>query len=834
MFLGDLRAERDSVSTTLTPRKYTALLAYLALHPARRFSRDELAALFWPDSDAEASRAALRTALSSLRRDFGGDLFDAGATSDTIRLREGAATTDVAQFEAQVAQAATLRALLPRELAALETALTLYCGPLLPGLYMDWVVDYRERLEARHRQAQVRHEVLRRSVAEERDARETAQGTSSFAHKGEGPALRRLPLYTGPFVGRENEIERLTTLLCGDSASQSRFLTITGPGGIGKTRLAVAVANAVAANFSGAVCFVPLAALSVGEEIGAALADALQIEIGAGNDPLQAALLRLRELGPSLLVLDNLEQIVSHGAARMIKSLLGSLPQITLLLTSRCLIGAEGEREFALMPLSADFGRQLFLEYAQAASLRDANTRDEPTLRALCERLDGIPLAIELCASWARVLTEQQMLEHMDRRFRLLVSRRQDLPDRHRSLHATLEWGCPTDPPTLSFFAALSVFRGGWTLEAAQAVAGPNALEMTASLREQSLLLAEPIVSGDRAMRYRMLESVREFASEKLPPDDRLDAQRRHLAYFMVLARVQTPRLGGAGSAPVFTILDRETANFRAAIEFGLSDTPNSLMESLSLMNDLRWCWGMRGHYAPHNDWATRLYARRDELPEEQQASVLMQYAPYCESAGSESLVKQALDIFERLGNNDNQAHAWEYLANIYQAEGDYLRMESAFRQAFDLHQANGDERGASFVLALHAGSLFALGRVADARALWKTCRRMSVELGEVGSVAVLDRAEGVSLYDEGRSAEAIPLFINALSIFRVKGESWQVLDTLSHLDRSLTRLGRRQELLAYLEATRDIAHSQGDARQVAELLAREESIREESPTAIL
>ena len=826
-FLGNLSAEREGVSVTMVPRKYTALLAYLTLHPTRCFGRDELVALFWPESDGEAGRAALRTALSTLRRNFGADLFKTGVATETIRLRSETTLTDVAQFEALLAHAASVRSLPDREIAQLEAAISLYGGPVLPGMYYDWVVAERERLERLLQQAESRHDILLRNATVVKSSRERDEARCNFPFKGSGPALHRLPLYSGAFVGREAEIEQLTLLLCREDAQRPRFLTLTGPGGIGKTRLAVETANTVAAHFPGAVCFVPLAALNSGGEIGAALADILQIENTRGN-PLESVRFRLIDLGPSLLILDNLEQMVPNGAAQAVKTLLASLPDVTMLLTSRRLIGIEGEQEFPVTTLGAESGRKLFLWHALAAR-PDFDARDGITLQALCERLEGIPLAIELCAPWARVLTEQQMLEHLDRRFDLLVSRRQDSTPRHRSLHATLDWGCPTDPELLDFFAALSIFRDGWTLKAAEAVAGPHVLEHTASLRESSLILAKVPAEGDAtsAMRYRMLETVREFAGEKLTPERQAEVQRKSLCYYERFAAEETPHLRDADSARVFSVLDRETANFRASIQFGMTDTPDSLLTALWLIRHLHWSWGMRGHAAPYREWIARAYERRAELPEIECARIQMEFAGQCEIDECESLLNDARASFDRLGDNVGRAQVRETLASIYRERGEYERMEEAFHETITLYTESGDKRSASYTRAHFAGLLSDIGRVADARVLWKQCRNYSVELGEIGSIAVLDRAHGCSLLGEGHGEASIPYLSNAVEIFRHKGESWQVMDSICHLARALTAVGRPTDALPLIAEGLQIARARQDAFRTEMLLALEKDAQQ-------
>ena len=817
-FLGNLSAEKEGVTITLAPRKYTALLAYVVLHPTRRFSRDELAVLFWPDSDDAAGRAALRTALSTLRKDFGPDIFEAEGM-DRVRVRADQFTTDTEEFDRLLRQAGRTVTLPEQEITLLDEALALYCGPLLPGIYADWALEIRERLQTDYEQASRRRETLRKVALSEK-ARQTAEG--KFRRKAEGPALQRLPFYNNRYVGRTTELKRLTALLCGTGEDESpvRLLTLTGPGGIGKTRLAAEVAQRVAPHFSGAVCFVPLAALTTGEEIGTALADTLQITSGEGSDAFQQALFRLDELGSSLLILDNLEQLVETGAAKVIRTLLARLPQAVILTTSRRLLGVEGEQEFVVTPLPSDHCRLLFCDHARAAR-PDFAGKDTSTLSALCDRLEGIPLAVELCAPWVRLLTEQQMLHQLDSRFRLLTSRRQDLPARHRSLHAALEWGCPTEPNLLRFFAALSVFRGGFTLAAAEAVGGADTLEHLAVLREQSLILADlSPESGPSGMRYRMLETIREFADEKLSESDGNEARRRSLIYYKNLAGELAPHLAEADSANYFAALEAESANFRACIEFGLTDTPESLWMAYGLMQELRWFWGIRGHRMPLDTWRAQACARRNTLPEPTRTWLTLEYATYCApESEQEQILQETLARFEEMGEVMGAVCAHETLAALYRHRGDSALMEATYRAVAERRLRSGDRRGYGYSLANLAGSFAERGRIAEARVLWQECREISLSISDFGSVAVLDRAAAGALLGEGRIAEALPLLHSAAATFRHKGETWQLMDTLNNLGSALLRDGKPGEARVALEEALALAHQRGDSDRANALL---------------
>lgn len=354
----------------------------------------------------------------------------------------------------------------------------------------------------------------------------------------------RLPLQVTRFFGRTDEIARLSKMLVDE---RERIVTLTGPGGTGKTRLAIEVAASVAPEFDDVVWFVPLADVFDAGRVADAICDVL----GLPSAEAPAFDRIVADLGSraSLLVLDNLEQLLPEAAA-FVRSLVAAAPGIVCLVTSRRVLGVTGEREHVVEPLAApsfvsgDTLRrlshyesvQLFVDRARAVRPDFQVTRHNALpIAELCRRLEGIPLAVELAAARAHVLTILQMLERLDERLDGLATRRVDAPARHRTLRAAVEWSDRLlAPAPRRMFAKLSVFRGGWTLASAEVVCGePDALALLSELRESSLIAAE---SRDGEMRFRMLETLREYAEEQLDPEE-VDALRdRHAEYFVRMA----------------------------------------------------------------------------------------------------------------------------------------------------------------------------------------------------------------------------------------------------------------------------------------------------------
>lgn len=405
-----------------------------------------------------------------------------------------------------------------------------------------------------------------------------------------------LPITFTRFFGRDKEIGQLSDLL---RAEAPRLTTMTGPGGTGKTRLALETAGRLVEHFSGAVTFVPLADLTDPRLIAGAVVDALRIPRSREVEPLEQAVEALRRQ-PSLLILDNFEQMVDTGAAA-VRTLLERVSGLKILITSRQLLGIAGEREFVVPPLTTPSSPgesaeqlgvyesvQLFIDRAQTVRPDFQVTNlTAPAVAALCDRLEGIPLAIELAAARAQVLTPGQMLAQLSHRFEFLVSRKRDATDRHRTLRAAIDWSYRLLSPDLQrFFAGLSVFHGNWTLNSAEAVCdlqfddytienrnaqtapeieNPMVLDYLAQLRECSLLLTE---ESDDEIRFRLMDSLRDYAHERLRemPVIGSKTRRRHADYFLEQAREQIHRFRTIDEAAAHHRLEGLTGNLRESM----------------------------------------------------------------------------------------------------------------------------------------------------------------------------------------------------------------------------------------------------------------------------
>ncbi len=356
------------------------------------------------------------------------------------------------------------------------------------------------------------------------------------------------PVQFTRFFGREAEIAAIVEVL---SSPQTRLLTLTGSGGTGKTRLCIEAAGRYSEAYTGSIWFVPLADLSEPSQIYAAILQAMGVPLQGTKEPVDQVVTAL-SAQPCLLLLDNFEHLAS-GGAELLQRLMDRVPSLQSMVTSRQTLNLPAEIEFGVSPLPTPNGAdtperlgqfasvQLFVDRAQAAKPDfRISSGNAPAVAEICDRLEGIPLAIELAAARALVLTPAQMLVQLGNRFEFLVSRRRGVAERQRTMRAAVDWSYKLLSPELQrFFSKLSVFRGGWTLEAAEAVCEePLALDYLEYLKDCSMVLPEE--SGE-SIGFRMLETLREFAHEQLSSEDVERVRERHTDFFLKLADKKPP-----------------------------------------------------------------------------------------------------------------------------------------------------------------------------------------------------------------------------------------------------------------------------------------------------
>jgi predicted ATPase/DNA-binding SARP family transcriptional activator len=604
------------------------------------------------------------------------------------------------------------------------------------------------------------------------DASEHERAGDPAAVGGRPSTVASLPLQLTRFFGREEEVADLTRRLV---QPETRLLTLTGPGGAGKTRLAIEVARQVAPAFDGRVWFVELAALPDPNLIPFALAQTLKLSLSPDKDPLETVVERLADL-PCLLLLDNVEHLLRNrssllgpesppasksarpaGATALVRLLLERVPQLTCLATSRQPLHLGGEQEFPVPPLGMPTGTEtperllqwgsvaLYADRAQLARPDFAVTeRNGEAVAELCRKLEGMPLAIEMAAAWAKLLPPTRMLERLERQLDLLVSRRRDLPPRHQSLRATIEWSYGLlSLEQQACFARLSVFRGGWSLEAAEAVCGGEALRLLSELQEQSLVV---ILEGQAETRYRMLEPLREYAAEKLREcGEEASARAAQALYFLSLAEEARAALECSGRVWLDR-LETEHDNLRAALRWYLEE--RDAASALRLAAALVPFWEVRFHLAEGQQWLESVLA----LPEAANAGV----------ARARALAGAARLAVRRMDRSTGQRY-WEEALAICRQREDRRGIAELLLQMGELegYLSPGPEAAAGFAESLAfwrevgdrasvARTLFLQARLATARAAFPEARALHAEaaalnreLGDLRSAALNLRTLG-------------------------------------------------------------------------------------------
>lgn len=528
------------------------------------------------------------------------------------------------------------------------------------------------------------------------------------------PPPRRLPAPLDRFVNRDIELEELERLLLSRSA---RLITVTGPGGVGKSRLALEAARRAEPAFAAGARLVDLSSIVHAELVTAAIQAALDIG-GTAPSPSEALVEALGDVD-LLLVLDNFEQVLP--AAASIQRLLEKCPGITALVTSRSVLAIKGERQIRLLPLGSD-AVTLFVDRAQAVNPAFALTAANATLIAeICRRLDGIPLAVELAAVQLRAFPPETILEWLERRIPMVGAA---YPERQRTLNATLDWSYELlDDAERAAFAQASVFRGGWTLDALEAVAGARSVELVSSLVEKSLVIPTP---QDADPRFALLPTIQDYAADKLEASDGGNGARsRHAAFYLDLVEHVGRRLQATAHAAGIARLQSEEPNVRAAVQWTLE------RGNAAAVADAAWWllpyWSVRERFEEGRRWLQEVLALGG-LPERAHARALAAAGILALWAADEPPVaelQEAQRMFDALGDQVGLALAQLPLGVLETLSGDGeagLRLLEKSLQSFE---GAGHEWGVAMTMfarnwalnATHADAPLELFEAAVARA---------------------------------------------------------------------------------------------------------------------
>ncbi|MBI5304075.1 MAG: tetratricopeptide repeat protein [Chloroflexi bacterium] len=659
------------------------------------------------------------------------------------------------------------------------------------------------------------------------------------------PALRsldmlpnNLPGQLTSFIGRERELTEVKQMLVA-----SRLVTLIGAGGIGKTRLAVQAAAESLELFNDGAWHVELALISDPLLVPHAIASALNLREETGKPLLNALAdyLRARNL---LLVLDNCEHL-NEPVAQLAETLLQVCPRMQIIASSRVALGIAGERIFRVpslaMPdmnnaspiesLAQNESVRLFLDRAKTAQPTFAlNEQNAALLAQICARLDGIPLAIELAAARAKVLSPEEILARLSDRFHLLTGGSRSALPRQQTLRAMMDWSYGLlDDRERALFRRLSVFAGGWTLEAAelvvadeQTVPRPDVVDLLTRLVDQSLVLSE---RQDEDTRYRMLETIRQYAQGKLFDSEEANRLRHlHCAYFLTFAQAADSLLRGPQQVEWLNRLEREHDNLRAALGWALEGEAEEIPVRLS--GALWRFWLTRGYLSEGQRWLTSALAKAEAAS----APASLALAKALDGAGMMALVQRDLDraessfeaalkMFRKLGNKKGMGVALNSLGSIAQDHADYERAQTMFATALELHRALGDRWG--IASALNNLGLVALnqGDLPRAQKYFEESREARRVLGDKQGIAsALSNLCVVALHAR-EYAKVNELGAESVALFREVGNRRGVAAVYTNQGRAALYASDAARAFALLSAALTLFQQVGDRAGIAECL---------------
>ncbi|MBI4278278.1 MAG: tetratricopeptide repeat protein [Armatimonadetes bacterium] len=645
-----------------------------------------------------------------------------------------------------------------------------------------------------------------------------------------------LPIQLTTFVGRERDMEEVKRLLAG-----TRLLTLTGTGGCGKTRLALQVAAELLEEFRDGVWLVELAALADPALIPQAVASALGVREEPGR-PLLATLTDHLHPRHLLLILDNCEQVVA-ACARLAEALLRACPTLRVLATSREPLGIAGETTWRVPSLSLPDPQRLpslehlaqyeavrlFVDRAAAVQPSFVLTpRNAPAVAQVCQRLDGIPLAIELAAARARVLTVEQIARRLDDRFRLLTGGSRTAMPRHQTLRATMDWShALLSGKEQALLRRLSVFSGGFTLEAAEAVSAggevetPEILDVVGHLVDKSLVMVD---DQPPEVRYRLLETVRQYGLDHLlETGEAADVRRRHRDFFLALAERAELELLGPDQAVWLDRLEAEHHNLQNALEWSLGGIEADA--ALRLAGALWRFWFVRGHWSPGREWLERALALRSGASPAAAGKALQAagFLVYTQDdyARARAWLEDGLVLYRELGDARGIADTLNLLGNVARSQGGYDLAAALHQESLGLLVEIGDRTQV-------ANTLSYLGWVAhdrgdyDGAASW--CERSLALFRDLGSkrgIALCLILLGGAASHHGDFARAKVLCEEGLASCREVGWKYGIALSLETAAVVALRQGEHARAAAFLEEGLSLHRAQGNRRGAAHCLER-------------
>jgi predicted ATPase/DNA-binding SARP family transcriptional activator/Tfp pilus assembly protein PilF len=873
------RSDGTELNSVLAQPKRTALLVHLATSQAGFCQRDTLLGRFWPDSTMERARHSLNQALYALRRSLGEGVI-ASCGDDAVSIDRSLLWCDAFEFELALADDRLSDALELYRGELLE-GFFLSAAPE----FENWVELERGRLRERalaaawslaerdesagneagaaswarraallapddenglrrllglldrvgdRAGAVAAYDAFVRRLATEHGAAPT-DATVELGIRIRGPAVTPadadpparstpaplpVPLTRAtPLIGRIEERDRVIELL---TQSDARLVTLTGPGGIGTTRLAMEVATQAASHFADGVCVVPLAGIDAVELVPEALAQALGLP-ASPVEPLEQ-IERWLARRATLLVLDDCEHLLDM--APLLAALLERAPRLRMLVTSREPLSLRAEWVVPLTGLTVPPLHAARIEEFDAVRLFIATARRvnagfeiddvaRPHVTRICQIAEGIPLALELAAAWTRALTCEDVCREIERSLRFLAGSMRDVPERHRSLWAACEhsWRLLEEPQRAAL-SRLAVFRGEFTRDAAENVAG-------ATIDTLLALVDKSLVRCTAAGRYSLLRTLREFAEEKLAEDERVhaDARERHARYYIEQLVTLSAEPSGPGRDECLARIARDIENVRAAWHNAIRTGDIAALDRgarpLFIFFD---CHGwVRGAATAFGEAARSIdaTATSDDTARGLVLGVLLARqgcacARLGRAAEAESLLERALALARAANNAGEAAFALDRLGVLAYERGKFAAAQRLQQEGLELRRASGDASGLATSLNNLGSLAYALGDYENARQHCEGCLELQQRLGDATGEAISLQNLGFIAFARGDYTTSQDMLHRALAVTRRLGSRMLIARALLNLGNLSTALQRADDAHSYMEASLGIALESG------------------------
>lgn len=895
--LGTFEVTHKKKRISIPSRSAQSLFAYLILNAGTAHRREKLAGMLWPDSLEETARDNLRHALWRVRKSLPATPKADYLLTDDLSIAfnvSAAYWLDVAELERLGESAST------DELMAVLSA---YHGELLPGLYDEWVVLEREHLSSVFEHHMARLLALLRAERRWLDVLdwgerwiklgqkpEPAFQALMSAHAAKGdmskvatvydrcvkslrefgiepseqtralyeklkvgqelpetePAVHAkekrkeslkasLPVPLTSFIGREKEVEEIIRLV-----NKNRLVTLTGPGGVGKTRLAIQISNKLISKLKDDVWWTDLAPLTDEVLVPQAVAEILGVRETLDQPLIESVKIFLRERR-LLLVLDNCEHLIS-ACAQLADDLLAQCAKLQILATSREALGITGEMVYQVPTLAFPESQRLTLTdllmeyegirfFVERASAVDSNftltDQNAAAVLQICQRLDGIPLALELAAARTKLLAVEHIAERLNDRFNLLTQGSRTALPRQQTLRATIDWSYDLLPEEARLlFRRLSVFVGGFTLEAAEAVCSQEPLSLHAILDLLGRLVDRSLVKVERHgdyERYRMLEMIGEYAREKFDESGEAELlHQRHHDFFIALAEEVAPKLKSAEQFAGLDRLELEHENLRAAWEWAIDRDDEFALRLISALLDF---WVMRGNPSEGRQWLMQLMTRANEWGQTAQHAHVLGLAGRLayfqrDLALAQKYLEESLGIARIAGDKKRAAFALWWLGRIAIRRHDVQTTQAFTEECLTLYHELQDEWGIALAIYQLADLAAVQGHYAEAEERYMQSLAKFRALGDkfrtgyiLNSLGELARLQG----DYERAGRFYEEHINILR--QQRSPVALVLPSVNYAWVSLQR-GDTRKAKELFEETLELSHEFGNKTTMVDCLA--------------